>query len=83
MKNKRCKSAASICIDCAKSGGLCAWSSNFQAVPGWKTQKVLRRDIHNNPQYSTRVIKCPFFESEKYGGGKANVRNMLFRTLQL
>lgn len=55
---------ASICYDCAKSGGLCPWSSNFEAVPGWKIIKIKRRNKFKKLVPWVRVIYCPYFELE-------------------
>jgi hypothetical protein len=59
------KSKVSICVDCAKSGGLCAWSRELKPVDGWKTASVKRRGWENKLIDSVRIVECPLFEPEE------------------
>jgi len=54
----------SICADCAKSVGLCAWSANLKPVEGWKTEPVKRWGEGGVKIDSVRVLECPLFELE-------------------
>ncbi len=58
-------SKVSICVDCAKSVGLCAWSTSLKPVEGWKTQPVKRRGECGVKIDSVRVLECPLFEEEQ------------------
>ena len=58
-------SKVSICADCAKSVGLCAWSANLKPVEGWKTEPVKRRGEGGVKIDSVRVLECPLFEIEE------------------
>ena len=60
----RCKTV-SICADCKKSGGLCAWSSRFEHIEGWKTKPVKRIGEGGTVINSVRVVECPLFEPEE------------------
>ena len=54
-----------LCWECAKACGRCAWSREFKPVPGWVAQPTI---INNNAlRYKGRytpsfhVIECPEF----------------------
>jgi len=60
------KDRHTLCWQCAKATGKCAWSKAFQPVPGWTAEPTV---INNNalagngrftPSYC--VIECPEFE---------------------
>ena len=65
MKNNMPKGKVSICADCARSVGLCAWSANLKPVEGWKTEPVKRWGEGGVKIDSVRVLECPLFELEE------------------
>ena len=55
------KGKSSICIDCEKSCGLCAWSSKLKPVEGW-TAKPIKRVTKDKIYDGYLVTECPLFE---------------------
>ena len=55
-----------ICWDCRRATGFCAWSKSFKAVKGWKAVPTKIQRV--TPPYDTidsyLVIECPLFEPE-------------------
>ena len=55
-----------ICWDCKRATGYCAWSKSFKAVKGWKAVPTKIQRV--TPPYDTidsyLVLECPLFEPD-------------------
>lgn len=62
----------SLCWDCAKCGGDCSWSRDFEPVPGWDAEERMLYFFRSNlcdyerEERSFYVKKCPEFERDSY-----------------
>lgn len=56
-----------ICWDCQRATGFCAWSHDFKVVKGWKAipTKVQRRTAPYDEIDSYLVLECPLFLADK------------------
>ena len=72
---------SSICIDCAKSGGNCSWSSKFIPVVGWEADFIEGGMSGGSMRLSSyRVKSCPLFEKDREApkGTKILTRSEIF-----
>lgn len=56
-----------ICWDCQRATGFCAWSHDFKVVKGWKAipTKVQRQTAPYDEIDSYLVLECPLFLADK------------------
>lgn len=60
--------ADSLCWQCKRAYGLCAWSARFKAVKGWEAEPtIIQGEKKGNkleiPSYD--VKKCPLFIQDR------------------
>ena len=76
-----------LCWDCENACAGCAWSRFFKPVPGWMAEQTkIKLNVKNDRQIissSYRVIDCPEFERDAYGGGMKRSPDKQQRWLQL
>lgn len=56
-----------LCWDCTKAVGGCAWSTLFKPIEGWKAQEI--KATSTKPYTTYLVEECPEFERDAYSGG--------------
>lgn len=80
MKNDFTISSSSICGDCAKSVGLCSWSSSLRPVDGWYAEEAPRRLCSGKLVTGYAVKCCPLFEKDERPAVcvSKNVRNTVW-----
>lgn len=59
------KSRETICWDCAKACGMCAWSREFKPIDGWEVTPTRVYQTRNKKIDSFVVHSCPEFEKSK------------------
>jgi len=58
--SKKPKQTETLCRDCDRSVGLCAWSAHLKPVKGWTARRVKYNGNHYRTTYC--VSACPLFE---------------------
>ena len=56
----------SLCWDCRRATGFCAWSARLKPVKGWTAEKVKV----GTPLETYMVQECPLFERDAILGGQ-------------
>lgn len=61
-------SPPTLCWDCSKATGGCAWSEDFKPVKGWEVVPTKKQNYYGI-MHSLIVLSCPEFDRDAYNAG--------------